>query len=151
MMRILRMNLAGLALLGPALFWALHAQTPLPFISVIPQTLPVQCSPGNVFVDPDPGYLDVCVGSAGQSTGPGTLKRLAFGTWINGETPAGVIDGTNTIFALSQTMVQSIGGVYVDGLRIPASGFVWGGGTNANTITLSVAPKVSVVVDYLTP
>ena len=27
MMRILRMNLAGLALLGPALFWALHAQS----------------------------------------------------------------------------------------------------------------------------
>ena len=71
MMRILRMNLAGLALLGPALFWALHAQTPLPFISVIPQTLPVQCSPGNVFVDPDPGYS-----SSGQESDGGRLLYL---------------------------------------------------------------------------
>ena len=104
---------------------------------------PTLCTLGATFTDGS--FLYVCGGPVGQDTGPGTLLRFAPGAWVNGEVPIGVIDGVNTLFTLKDSSAaQGSPCVYADGLRVTYSQL-------GNQITLGMAPKVSVLVDYLTP
>ncbi len=77
---------------------------------------------------------------------PGTITRggvtQAFGTIVNNEVPAGVINGVNINFTLAHTPLPGTLTVWVNGMRVTAF-------TNTGTaLTFSTAPTTSVLADY---
>lgn len=78
------------------------------------------------------------------------LKDIAAINYVDGETPAGSVNGANTVFTTAFNFTAGSTHLYLNGLRLkPGTGNDYRE-TAANQITLSTAPQTgdALLIDY---
>lgn len=74
----------------------------------------------------------------------GRILRRGGNALVFNEVPTGTINGSNTVFTLASVPKSGSVMVYVDGIRLNATGW----SVSSRTLTINIAPTSELVVDY---